>query len=140
MEGVITSLYSQRVNPVLNNLEFHDGIDIYNEVGTDVVSVAKGVVTEVRYSETYGNLLKYQVQNWNNSKKIEIMYAHLDKILVEEGDILKEGDIVAKSGETGLATGPHLHYSIFVDDKAINPLSFLHLELTEEAKNKLLER
>lgn len=140
MDGVITSLYGKRVNPVLLTDELHDGIDIYNKVGTDVVSVAKGVVTEVRYSETYGNVLVYEILDHNRDTKIEVFYGHLDKILVSVGDNVLKGEVVGKSGDSGLTTGPHLHYTILIDDKSIDPFDFVKLKMTEEvAKEVILE-
>lgn len=136
--GIITSIYSNRVNPILRINEFHDGIDIYAEEGTDVVAVARGIVTEVSYSETYGNFLRYRLVEYE--KEIEIFYAHLDKVLVEVGDIVGSGDIVGKCGMTGLSTGPHLHYSIYIENSTVDPLGFVSLEMTEEVKNKLIGR
>ncbi len=127
VNGVITSLYGYRINPVLKTQEFHNGIDIYEEVGTDVVAVWDGEVTEVRNSKSYGNVLKYRILNNSKYKSadVEVFYAHLDKVLVSVGDKIKKGEVVAKSGETGLVTGPHLHYTVLVDGKTINPISFL---------------
>ncbi len=137
MDGVITSLYGERINPLLLQKEFHNGIDIYNEIGTEVYAVGYGLVKEARYSETYGNVLIYEVIDGNKKTEIEVFYGHLDKILVNVGDKVLKGEIVGKSGNTGLVTGPHLHYSIFIDGKTINPFSFVALSMTDEVANEV---
>ncbi len=122
----------------MGTLEFHNGIDIYNEVGANVVAVADGVVTEVRYSETYGNVLKYEVIDIKNN--IEIMYAHLDKVYVSVGDRVLKNQTVAQNGNTGLVTGPHLHYTIVVDGETVDPINLVRLPVTDTVKNELLNR
>ncbi len=92
-----------------------------------------GVVKEVRKSETYGNVLVYEIISNDICSEVEVFYAHLDKILVGVGDRVKKGEVVAKSGSTGLVTGPHLHYSILIDGITINPLNFVELPITVEA-------
>ncbi len=138
MNTYITSTYGARVNPVLNTSEFHDGIDIYGQVNDDVLAVGNGVVTEVKKSDSYGNVLIYQLKG--TKKPVSVFYGHLDKILVEVGDEIKQGEVVAKCGNTGLVTGAHLHYSIYVDGETIDPLRYVKLNLTEEAKNEILDR
>ncbi len=137
MEGVITSLYGKRVNPVLHTAELHNGIDIYNEVGTDVFAVANGLVREVRYSKTYGNILVYEVTDENENNRIEVFYGHLKKVLVDVGDRVSVGEVVGKSGDTGLVTGPHLHYTVMINGNTINPLRFVELDMTEEVTKEI---
>ncbi len=138
MNSYITSTYGSRINPVLKTSEFHNGIDIYGEIGDEVLAVADGVVTEVRESETYGRVLVYEI---NGTKKdVEVFYGHLDEVLVAVGEKVNKGDKVAKCGKTGLVTGAHLHYSIYVDGKTIDPLRYVTLNLTDEAENELQSR
>ena len=68
---------------------------------TDVVAVKSGTVTEVRTSATYGKVLKYETKDGYT-----VMYAHLSKVLVKQGEEIRQGQVVAKSGNTGLSTGP----------------------------------
>ncbi len=132
MDGVLTSTFGNRINPVLDSKEFHDGVDIFNIVGTDVLAVHTGVVKEVRYSETYGNVLVYKIIGEDIDSEIDVFYAHLDKILVSIGDKVKKGEVIAKSGDTGLVTGPHLHYTILINEKVINPINYVDLPITDE--------
>lgn len=125
LEGVITSACGERENPILQKEELHNGIDIAAEEGTPVVAVKSGRVTEIRTSATYGRLLKYKTTDG-----YEVMYAHLSAVLAEKGEKITQGQIVAKSGNTGLSTGPHLHYSLWKDGKLLNPADYLPSEET----------
>ena len=120
VNGMITSYCGGRQNPILKKQEFHDGLDIAVAEGTNVIAVRTGTVTEVRNSATYGKLLKYETEDG-----YEVMYAHLSAVLVKEGEKIKQGQVVAKSGNTGLSTGPHLHYSLFRHGELVDPLMFL---------------
>ena len=120
VEGVITSACGNRINPILGKRENHNGLDIAVAEGTDIVAVKSGRVTEVRTSATYGKLLKYETEDGYT-----VMYAHLSKVLVKPGESVKQGQVVAKSGNTGLSTGPHLHYSLWKGDELLDPMDFL---------------
>lgn len=120
VDGVITSEFGERVNPILNKDESHDGVDIAVAEGTNVLSVRDGRVTEVGISPTYGNFIKYKTAD-----NYEIMYAHLSEVLRNTDDEIKQGEVIAKSGNTGLSTGPHLHYSVYKDGELSNPIQFM---------------
>lgn len=126
-EGVVTSSCGLRENPILNKMELHNGIDIAVVTGTEVAAVHSGVVTKIRTSTTFGKVLEYETEDG-----YKVMYAHLSEILVEKGDKIKQGDIVAKSGNTGLSTGPHLHYSLWKNDKLVDPMDYVDLKYTQE--------
>ena len=120
VSGVVTSACGERENPILQKQEVHDGLDIAVSEGTAVVAVKSGMVTEVRTSATYGKLLRYETTDGYT-----ILYAHLSEILVKKGESIKQGQVVAKSGNTGLSTGPHLHYGIYRDGTLLNPMEYL---------------
>lgn len=118
--GVVTSDCGKRENPLLHKQELHDGLDIAVPQGTEVVAVKSGRVTEVRTSATYGKLLRFETTDGYT-----ILYAHLSEISVGQGEKIKQGQVVAKSGNTGLSTGPHLHYGIYREGKLLNPMEYL---------------
>ena len=120
VSGVVTSACGERENPILQKKEVHDGLDIAVSEGTAVVAVKSGTVTEVRTSATYGKLLRYETTDGYT-----ILYAHLSEVLVKKGESIKQGQVVAKSGNTGLSTGPHLHYGIYRDGTLLNPMEYL---------------
>ena len=123
VEGIITSACGERINPILGKRENHNGLDIAVEEGTAVIAVKSGKVTEVRTSATYGKLLEYETTDGYT-----VMYAHLSKVLVQEGEMVKQGQKVAESGNTGLSTGPHLHYSLWKGKKLLDPMDYLSAE------------
>lgn len=123
VEGVITSACGERENPILHRKELHNGLDIAVAEGTDVVAVKSGTVTEVRTSATYGRVLQYETKDG-----YAVMYAHLSEVLVKKGEEIRQGQVVAKSGNTGLSTGPHLHYSLWKGEELLDPLDFLSSE------------
>lgn len=125
--GVVTSDCGKRENPLLHKQELHDGLDIAVPQGTEVVAVKSGTVTEVRTSATYGKLLRFETTDGYT-----ILYAHLSEILVGQGEKIKQGQVVAKSGNTGLSTGPHLHYGIYREGELLNPMEYLPEGATEK--------
>lgn len=120
VSGVVSSACGARENPILHKQEVHDGVDIAVSEGTDVLAVKSGTVTEVRTSATYGKLLRYETTDGYT-----IFYAHLSEILVKKGETIKQGQVVARSGNTGLSTGPHLHYGIYRDGVLLDPMEYL---------------
>jgi murein DD-endopeptidase MepM/ murein hydrolase activator NlpD len=112
----------------LSKNEFHDGIDIGAEQNEKIVAVKSGIVLSVKSSRTYGNILKYEVVDG-----YVITYAHCNEIFVKEGEKIKQGQIVASVGSTGMVTGPHLHYGISKNGKFIDPIKYTNLPILEEA-------
>lgn len=135
VEGTITSSYGSRSNPILNKGEFHDGLDISVSEGTKVKAVKDGKVIQEGNSKTFGYFVKYSTNDGYT-----IMYAHLSKILLKKGDNVKKGETVALSGNTGLSTGPHLHYSLWENDVMIDPMNYIDLPYTAEVKQEYEQR
>lgn len=113
--GIVTSLFGERSSDNENVSEYHTGIDIGAEYGTDIKSSVTGIVTLVSSAGDYGK----QVRIRNNN--VTTLYAHCSEILVKEGDIVADGQVIAKVGSTGNSTGPHLHFEIRVDDRCLDP-------------------
>jgi len=117
--GKITSKFGNRNHPVLKSVKFHRGVDIAVSLGTPVYAGIKGIVTFAGKRGNYGNLVEIE-----GSDGIKVRYAHLSKIDVIAGQRVSDGEKVAETGNTGMSTGPHLHYEIIVDDSPVNPLNF----------------
>ncbi len=132
-EGVITSFFGNRINPITKLKEEHKGLDIANDAGSKIVAVADCVITEIYNSPTFGNTVKYKLKNNEN---VTILYAHNDKILVNVGDEIEKGDVISTMGNTGRTTGVHLHYAVYVDNEEVNPLQYVNLPYTREAFNE----
>lgn len=99
---------------------FHYGIDIANGVGTDIKAADGGVVTRAGRAGSYGNLIIIDHQNGMSTR-----YAHLSRIDVKVGQTVEQGQSIAKMGNTGRSTGPHLHFEVRVGGKAVNPLNYV---------------
>ena len=117
--GKITSKFGNRNHPVLKSVKFHRGVDIAVSLGTPVYAGIRGIVTFAGKRGNYGNLVEIK-----GSDGIKVRYAHLSKIDVVEGQRVSDGEKVAETGNTGMSTGPHLHYEIIVDENPVNPLNF----------------
>lgn len=117
--------YGERVHPVTGETSVHSGIDLAAEPGTAVVSAADGVVRTAQYSPTYGNYVVVE-----HSGGLTTLYAHMVKLLVEEGAAVQAGTHLGAVGSTGLSTGAHLHFEVRQDGIAADPLPFFpELEL-----------
>lgn len=117
--GKITSKFGNRNHPVLKSVKFHRGVDIAVSLGTPVYAGIRGIVTFAGKRGNYGNLVEIK-----GSDGIKVRYAHLSKIDVVTGQRVSDGEKVAETGNTGMSTGPHLHYEIIVDESPVNPLNF----------------
>ena len=115
----ITSGFGMRFHPVLGYSRMHKGIDFGVPVGTPVMAAGSGTVVTEGYGNGYGNFLKI-----NNGNGYATGYAHLSRFApgIHKGSRVRQGQIVAYSGNTGLTTGPHLHYEIFINGSQVNPL------------------
>ncbi len=105
-----------------DQLQFHKGIDIAAPMGTDVYCAAQGKVIFAGQKSGYGNCVIIEHENG-----LATLYGHLSKILVDANQQVKIGDIIAKVGNTGRSTGPHLHYEVRKNNTPINPKLFLNL-------------
>lgn len=119
--GKITSKFGNRTHPVLKSVKFHRGVDIAVSIGTPVYSGIKGKVTFAGRKGNYGNLVEIE-----GNDGIKVRYAHLNSIDVVTGQKVSDGEKVAETGNTGMSTGPHLHYEIIIDENPVNPLNFAH--------------
>lgn len=121
VKGEISSDYGLRSSPFGSRKEsFHDGIDIKNQVGTEIVAAADGEVIYAGWMAVYGKAVLI-----NHGNGLESKYGHNSQLLVKKGDRVKKGDVIALMGTTGLSTGPHLHFSITKNGILQDPLVYL---------------
>ncbi len=117
----ITSGWGWRTNPVMHFHEFHKGIDLAIPVGTPVKTIADGRVAYAGWGTGYGKYVKVV-----HPDGFATIYAHLSKFEVHVGEPVKQGEVVALSGNTGWSTGPHLYFQFFVNGTPVNPLTIAH--------------
>ena len=118
----MSSGFGTRVHPVTGKRKTHRGLDFAANIGTPVYAPADGVVEVIRPSKKKGsgNFLKL-----NHSMGFATTYSHLNKFNVKRGKFVRKGDLIGWSGNTGLSTGPHLHYEIRFLGRALNPRPFV---------------
>src|SRR5690606_13610451 len=97
------------------------GVDFAGKLGSDVISVAAGVVTWSGDRNGYGNLVEV-----NHGGGFSTRYAHNQENLVKVGDVVKKGQVVAKMGTSGRSTGPHVHFEVYKNGRAVDPSSYIH--------------
>ncbi len=119
----ITSRFGMRTHPVTKTGSFHKGVDIRAKPGEPVFATASGIVSDSDYSDLNGNRVVL-LHNFG----FQTRYAHLKESLVSPGDIIRKGELLGYSGNTGRSIAPHLHYEIRYLGKSIDPLQFLHWE------------
>jgi murein DD-endopeptidase MepM/ murein hydrolase activator NlpD len=123
-DGTIGDGFGMRYHPILHVWRMHAGVDIVADVGTPVHATGNGSVEFVGYTEGYGLCVKI-----NHGFGYETLYGHLSRTTVKVGKKVSRGDVIAKTGNTGLSTGPHLHYEVEHDGVKENPIQFFFDDL-----------
>jgi len=118
--GPIVSPFGMRIHPIYGKLMFHSGVDIDAETGTPVKAVADGIVIYADWLGSYGIVVFIK-----HGGNITTVYAHLKYFTVEVNQYVKQGEIIGYVDNTGLSTGPHLHFEIRIDGKAVDPAKWL---------------
>jgi len=120
VKGWITSDFGYRQSPFTGKREIHKGLDIANRKGTPIIATANGVVTYIGPKGLLGNVVVI-----DHGHGIVTRYAHLSEIASKQGDRVQRGDVIARMGNTGRSTGPHLHYEVRVNGVPINPSKYI---------------
>lgn len=115
---VSSNFNPRRINPVTGRIAPHRGVDFAMPQGTPVLSVGDGEVVSAKRSGAAGYYVAIR-----HGRTYTTRYMHLRKILVQPGQKIKRGDRIALSGNTGRSTGPHLHYEVWINQQAVNPLT-----------------
>ncbi len=118
----IGSTFGRRVDPIAGVGAMHEGIDFVADQGTPVFASAGGVVVTAEYHPQYGNMI--EVDHGNDFSSV---YAHLSKMSIKAGLLIKRGQLIGASGNTGRSTGPHLHFEVRFRGVAQNPDRFLQM-------------
>lgn len=119
-DGFVGSSFGVRIDPFTGRSTRHDGIDFSAPPGTPIRAAAAGVVVAAELHPAYGNMVDV-----DHGNKLVTRYAHAQRLLVKQGDIVKQGQVLAEVGTTGRSTGPHLHFEVRVDSEAIDPRRYL---------------
>jgi murein DD-endopeptidase MepM/ murein hydrolase activator NlpD len=118
--GAVTSAFGSRKDPFTGQTSFHSGVDVGADEGSPIVAAGDGVVKKAGLYGGYGN--EVEVDHGDGRSTV---YAHASALLVQVGDRVQKGQVIARVGHTGRATGPHLHLELRQDGKAVDPASAL---------------
>jgi len=119
--GWLSSYYGVRKDPFHGNPAMHKGVDFAGKEDSDIIATASGVVSWASDRYGYGNLIEI-----NHGNGLKTRYGHNKEILVNVGDVVEKGQVIAHMGSTGRSTGPHVHYEILRKNRQINPLKFVY--------------
>ena len=120
-QGWLTSAFSSmREHPILHIARPHEGIDVTAPMGSPIEAPAAGVVTDAGWESGYGNTVTI-----DHGYGVTTKFAHASKLLVKTGQRVQRGQRIALVGNTGLATGPHLHYEVHVNGRPVDPLKYV---------------
>lgn len=117
----VTSSYGYRRHPFLGRVVFHEGIDIADKMWTPVFATADGIVEFVGTNGDFGRVVRLS----HRGGEFTTVYAHLVKAARVEGEVVKRGEVIGYIGDTGLSTGPHLHYEVRLFGRHVNPMKFV---------------
>jgi murein DD-endopeptidase MepM/ murein hydrolase activator NlpD len=120
VSGYLTSHFGFRMSPIDGFRESHQGMDIAGPAGSSIRATADGVVKLAGWAGGYGNVVVL-----DHGRGYSTRYGHNRQVFVKSGDQVKRGQIIALMGQTGKATGPHCHYEVWYNGRAMNPARFL---------------
>lgn len=115
-----SSSYGWRVDPFTGNHAFHEGLDFPAQIGTPIYAAASGIVTTAELTPDYGKIIKI-----DHGSGVETRYAHASKLLVNVGDRVEKGQLIAEVGSTGRSTGAHLHFEVRLNGDPLDPRKYL---------------
>ena len=116
--GPVSSKFGWRLDPLSGEPKFHQGVDIAVAYGQDVKAAANGIVSFAGVQNGYGNTVVIDHEGGRQTR-----YAHLSQELVRAGDVVTEGQVLGKSGNSGRSTGPHLHFEMLVNGRPVDPVT-----------------
>ena len=116
----VTNPYGWQEHPVTKQKSLHSGVDLAADYGTNVLAVADGTVLDCSYDAAFGYILTLEHENG-----VQTQYAHLSEFLVNAGAEVRQGQIIAKTGDSGWTTGPHLHLGVLINGETADPLEAL---------------
>ena len=120
LQGWISSHFGYRTDPFTGRNAYHAGVDFAGPAGSQVVAVASGVVTYSKDRFGYGRTVEV-----NHGNGYVTRYGHNQKVLVQVGDTVQKGQPIALMGSTGRSTGPHLHFEVLKQGRAVDPMTFV---------------
>jgi murein DD-endopeptidase MepM/ murein hydrolase activator NlpD len=129
------SSFGTRYHPILGVVRPHEGIDLTAHRGTNIYATADGVVTQAGYrAGGFGKKVLI-----DHGYGYETLYGHCDEVLVEPGQKVKRGEVIAKVGSTGLSKSPHLHYEVHVNGRPVDPINYYTNDLSSKEFQHMID-
>lgn len=129
----VTSHYGYRFHPILKRRELHSGVDFAAPIGTEIHATADGKVVKVNYSGGYGRMVTI-----DHGYGYKTRYAHMHKVHVRRGETVKRGQVIGLVGNSGLSTGPHLHYEVIKNNIKVNPINYYFNDITPREYDQMI--
>ena len=130
----VASGYGYRIHPIYKVRKMHWGMDFSAPTGTEIFATGNGKVIDVKQKYNgYGYYVHIQ-----HGFGYETLYAHMSKILVKQGQIVKRGEVIGLVGSTGTSVAPHLHYEVLKDGEKVNPVHYYFNDLTPQQYEQIL--
>lgn len=120
-KGWLSSYFGTRKDPFNGRPAMHKGVDFAGKEDAEIITTAAGVVTWASARHGYGNLIEI-----DHGKGLKTRYGHNKALLVDVGDVVSKGQVIARMGSTGRSTGPHVHYEILRNNKQIDPIKYIY--------------
>ena len=130
----VASGYGMRIDPVYHVRRFHQGMDFTAPTGTEVFATGNAKVEFAGWKQGYGNTVIL-----DHGYGYKTLYAHLYKILVRKGQRVRRSDVIALVGNTGKSTGPHLHYEVRLNGRAVDPRNYYFYDLSPEEYDQMIQ-
>ena len=119
--GRMGSGFGPRIHPVTGEIgKVHQGVDISNDRWTPIYATADGVIEHAMYNPSFGNFVAI-----NHGNGLRTRYGHMQMLLVKPGQLVRRYETIGYMGSTGMSTGPHLHYEVWVGERPVNPVAYI---------------
>lgn len=118
--------FGMRLHPILGIYRMHKGVDLCADENTEIYAAGSGIVVNNTFQESLGNYVKI-----DHGYGYQTVYGHLNKSLVNVGDSVKQGDLIALMGTTGISNVVHVHYEVHKNGEPVNPLNLFYNDLTD---------
>lgn len=124
--GHVSMTFGQNIHPITGQWYIHKGIDLSTwRTGDPIIATANGQIVTVAYDPSFGNYIIIQ-----HAYGYYTRYAHLKAVYVKKGQFVSQGDTIAALGNTGLTTGPHLHYEVHIGSNVVDPATYINIKVS----------
>ena len=124
----------KKIHPFFKTMELHNGVDLLAALGTEVIAVANGVVSDISRSDR-GTGNQVIIEHWGGYTTV---YSHLGDVMVRKSQQVKQGSIIGRVGNSGLSFAPHLHFEVHLDGKPVEPVNYFFADLSPSEYREML--